>query len=233
MIARVLEPEVMDTAEEAGDYDAMDHQEVNGRFCDDLVAFLGPARASHAMTVLDVGTGTARIPILLCARMSAALVLGIDLSGEMLAIAKKNIEDAGLTSRISLSAEDAKETKRPGGTFGAVICNTILHHIPGPAEALGEMWRLTANGGTLFIRDLVRPDTREELAALVTKHGGEPASREPSVVAAHARQRALFEASLYAGLTVAEVRTLVAPLGIPSNAVQMTSDRHWTLAHAK
>ena len=32
MLPRVLEPEVMDTAEEARDYDTMDHSEVNRRF---------------------------------------------------------------------------------------------------------------------------------------------------------------------------------------------------------
>ena len=37
---RILEPEVMDSAEEARDYDAMDHSEVNRRFVDDLLAAL-------------------------------------------------------------------------------------------------------------------------------------------------------------------------------------------------
>ena len=40
MLARVLETEVMDTAEEANDYDAMDHASVNRAFCMDLVAAL-------------------------------------------------------------------------------------------------------------------------------------------------------------------------------------------------
>ena len=38
-LARTLETEVMDTEEEARDYDAMDHREVNARFCADLLAF--------------------------------------------------------------------------------------------------------------------------------------------------------------------------------------------------
>ncbi len=231
MIERVLEPEVMDTPEEASDYDAMDHSEVNGRFCDDFAALLGPEGARHALAVLDIGTGTARIPILVASRLPLATVLGIDLSVEMLALARRNVEAAGLTSRISLAIEDAKKVPREDGAFGAVICNTILHHIPGPAEALREMRRLVCAGGALFVRDLARPDTLDDVRKLVEKHAGEPSSRQPSVVAAHARQRALFEASLIAGLTLAEVRELVVPLGIPAHAVTMTSDRHWTLAH--
>ena len=38
MLPRTLEPEVMDSPEEARDYDAMDHAEVNRKFVDDLLA---------------------------------------------------------------------------------------------------------------------------------------------------------------------------------------------------
>ena len=233
MIERVLEPEVMDTVEEASDYDAMDHSEVNGRFCDDFIGFLGPDRASAALEVLDVGTGTARIPVLVATRLTSARVLGIDLSREMLAIAMKNVAAAGLSSRVSLATEDAKKIPRADGAFGAVICNTILHHIPGPGDAHREMLRLVGRGGALFVRDLARPGSQAEVAALVAEHGGAPPTREPAVVAAHERQRALFEASLVAALTLEEVRALVVPLGIPAGAAVMTSDRHWTLAHTK
>ncbi len=42
---RTLEPEVMDSADEARDYDAMDHAEVNARFCEDLLALPPPSAA--------------------------------------------------------------------------------------------------------------------------------------------------------------------------------------------
>ena len=77
MIPRVLEPEVMDTAQEARDYDAMDHREVNQRFRDDFLAFYG---AGPLGRVLDVGTGTARIPILLCQEDARPQVVAVDLS---------------------------------------------------------------------------------------------------------------------------------------------------------
>ena len=57
-LERVLEPEVMDTVEEAQDYDSMDHSLVNEIFVQDLLA-TGPIEGE----VLDVGTGTAQIPI--------------------------------------------------------------------------------------------------------------------------------------------------------------------------
>jgi ubiquinone/menaquinone biosynthesis C-methylase UbiE len=230
VIPRVLEPEVMDTAEEAADYDAMDHVEVNARFAADFAAFLGSRAAPR---LLDVGTGTARIPILLCQGIPAASVVAADLSREMLAIAKANVDRVGLGQRISFAVEDAKALSFPSEVFDGVVSNTTLHHVPEPAVALAEMWRVVKKGGAIFVRDLVRPESQIAVAALVTKYGGPAPPADAVSTARHARQVALFEASLLAGLTVAELRAMVAPLGIPASAVQMTSDRHWTLEHDK
>jgi ubiquinone/menaquinone biosynthesis C-methylase UbiE len=227
-LPRTPEPEVMDTEEEARDYDAMDHSEVNGRFVSDLLAFRPNVR-----DVLDVGTGTARIPIELCARVQAARVTAIDLSDYMLAVARENVARAKLEPRVTLEKRDAKGAGWPDGKFEVVMSNTILHHIPDPADLVGEMWRLTANGGTIFLRDLARPGTAAEVRALVDKHGGVPATREPDEVASHGRQVALFEASLHAALTLEEIQSLVCAVGMPATAVSMTSDRHWTLAYTK
>jgi ubiquinone/menaquinone biosynthesis C-methylase UbiE len=218
----------MDTEEEARDYDAMDHTEVNGRFVAELLAF----RPSVG-DVLDVGTGTARIPIELCARAPSARVVGIDLSEHMLAVARENVARAGLTERITLEKRDAKSAGWDDGSFEVVLSNTILHHIPDPSALVREMWRLTAPGGTIFLRDLARPRSITEVRALVEKYGGEPSTHGPREVASHARQKALFEASLHAALTLEEIRERVRDAGIPAHAVTMTSDRHWTLAHTK
>jgi ubiquinone/menaquinone biosynthesis C-methylase UbiE len=218
----------MDTEQEARDYDAMDHAEVNGRFVDDLLA----ARPEVG-EVLDVGTGTARIPIELCKRAPKAKVVGIDLAEHMLTVARENVGKAKLGERITLEKRDAKSAGWPDGRFDVTMSNTILHHIPDPSDLLREMWRLTAKGGLMFVRDLVRPRSSTEISALVTKYAGEPAAGDPKVVAAHERQKALFAASLSAGLTVEEIRERVHALGIPKSAVTMTSDRHWTLSQVK
>jgi hypothetical protein len=42
MLPRVLEPEVMDSAEEAKDYDSMDHAQVNRAFVADLLCSWPP-----------------------------------------------------------------------------------------------------------------------------------------------------------------------------------------------
>ena len=60
MLSRVLEPEAMDTPDEARVYDAMGHAAVNDIFIADFLATHGPCRGG---AILDVGTGPARIPI--------------------------------------------------------------------------------------------------------------------------------------------------------------------------
>ena len=224
-LARTLEPEVMDTEEEARDYDAMDHAEVNACFCDDLLS-MQPA-VDH---VLDVGTGTALIPIELCRRAASARVLAIDLATHMLALARENVKRAGLTERISLVFADAKAPPWSAPAFDCIISNSIVHHIPHPEDALGTMWRLLRPGGLLFVRDLARPETADQVRALSAKHARIPERSPATLLPMYERQRALFEASLRASLTVAELRALVRPLGIPEGTVRMTSDRHWTLA---
>jgi ubiquinone/menaquinone biosynthesis C-methylase UbiE len=212
---RVLEPEVMDTAAEAADYDAMDHAEVNARFCEDLLAETAALRSP----VLDVGTGTALIPIELCKRAPGIEVLGIDLAEHMLSLARHNVARAGFQRRVRVERVDAKALPYEDGAFGTTISNSIVHHIPEPRAVLAEMWRVTAPGGLLFVRDLVRPEGPAEIERLVALYGG-----------SHPPARELFRASLHAGLTIPEVEEILGNIGAASAVVRMTSDRHWTLS---
>jgi ubiquinone/menaquinone biosynthesis C-methylase UbiE len=136
----------------------------------------------------------------------------------MLALARRHVAEARLQERIACVRGDAKALPWADGRFEAVISNTIIHHIPEPSAALAEMARLVTPGGTLFVRDLARPATLTELAHLVATYAG----NEPPAA------RQLFEASLHAALTVAEVQSIALSLGLPRESVAMTSDRHWT-----
>src|SRR5207302_1629598 len=120
MLPRVLEPEVMDSAEEASDYDAMDHSAVNRVFVAD---FLAVWRGTNP--ILDVGAGTAQIPIELCRQSTTAIVTCVDLAEHMLAVGRDNVARAGLHDRIRLERCDAKRLPHTTGAFGAVISNSI------------------------------------------------------------------------------------------------------------
>lgn len=218
MLQRTLEPEVMDTEEEAREYDSMDHSAVNHVFVRDFLAV-----HQSGWQVLDVGTGNARIPIELCRREPRALVVAIDLAGEMLRVAAANVAAAGLAWRIHLRAADAKELPFDGNQWGAVISNSIVHHSPTPNRVIGEMFRVLAPSGTLFVRDLLRPDDDSRVTNLVDTYAGR----------ATGCQRAMYAASLRAALTVEEVRAIATTIGIPADAVTQTSDRHWTCSYQK
>ncbi len=229
MLARVLEPEVMATAAEAIDYDAMDHSAVNRLFVTDfLFAALEarlpvdgealPGSQSTTVEILDLGTGTAQIPIELCRRAPGARVTAVDLAAEMLQVAKINVQSASLADRIRLERIDAKRLPYRDGQFAAVISNSIVHHIPEPAGALAEAVRVVRAGGLVFIRDLLRPPDDAMVRRLV----------ETYAAGCNVHQRKMFDDSLRAALNLDEIRALVADLGFAPESVQATSDRHWT-----
>jgi len=219
---RVLEPEAMDSPDEAREYDLMDHAAVNAAFIADLLALA--AREGHPVSgagvVLDVGAGTARIPIALCGEVAACSVIGVDLAHEMLLVGRQNAARAAFTSRIALLRARAGTLPFRGASVPMVVSNSLIHHLPDPAGALKEMCRVATPGGIVFIRDLFRPASSVELDRLVSVHAAN----------ATATQRRLFADSLHAALTVDEVREIVATLPFATVSVEATSDRHWTLA---
>ncbi len=219
-LSRVLEPEVMDTALEAADYDAMDHSAVNRLFVDDFLAACEPllASAHPPWPILDLGAGTAQIPIELCGRRKGFQVVAADLAEEMLKLARHNVHRCGLTGVIECQLLDAKRSTLADASFLAVMSNSIVHHVPEPILVLQEAVRLCRPGGQLFFRDLLRPEDLDQLHWLVDTYAA----------GANDRQRSLFAASLHAALTVDEVRILVSSLGFSPQSVRQTSDRHWT-----
>jgi ubiquinone/menaquinone biosynthesis C-methylase UbiE len=150
-------------------------------------------------------------------------VVAVDAAHHMIELASSNICRAGLAERIRVELADAKRLPHADGAFDAVISNSIVHHIPRPESVLAEMVRVTAPGGGLFVRDLVRPESDAALRHLVKQYASD----------ANEHQRQMFADSLHAALTLDEIRELVKKLGFPPLGVQMTSDRHWTWAAVK
>ena len=222
MLKRVLEPEVMDSPAEAIAYDDMDHRQVNERFVQDVIAAGGANRTLHG-EVLDLGTGTARIPLMLCEAVEDVRVVAADLSVEMLDVARINLELSSYLERVMLALCDAKKLEFEDNRFDIVMSNSIVHHIPQPAAAFAEAVRVCKPGGLLFFRDLVRPEADEEVIRLVETYAGEESE--------HARK--MFDDSLRAAFSVEEIQALVEGVGFAVDTVQATSDRHWTWSATK
>jgi ubiquinone/menaquinone biosynthesis C-methylase UbiE len=210
----------MDSAAEAVDYDTMDHSQVNRLFADDLLSLLPKHPAEATCCVLDVGTGTAQIPIEICRCRGDLRLTAIDLAGHMLQVAQRNVIREGLTAQIKLEHIDAKALPFPDQMFDAVISNSIIHHIPEPRQVFREMVRVLRKGATLFVRDLLRPHDLGTLKRLVTTYAG----------GANEHQRQMFGDSLHAALSLDEARELLRGAGLPAAWASQTSDRHWTIA---
>lgn len=211
---RILEPEYMDTVEEAESYEAMDHSAANQSVADRFLE-IGGGRG----LVLDIGTGPGVIPVLLAETVSSLRLVAVDAARQMLRLARRHVLSAGFQDRVALHCADAKRLPYPDGTFDGVFSNSILHHIPDPVHLLAEAGRVLKPGGTLLVRDLYRPETEEEAWRLVNLHAGE---------ADEIQQKLLFD-SLHAALTVEEAREATSRAGIPDASVQMSSDRHYTI----
>jgi ubiquinone/menaquinone biosynthesis C-methylase UbiE len=218
MLDRVLETEVMDDRDEAVEYNAMDHREVNRKFVEDLIA-AGPIGED----VLDIGTGTALIPIELCRQSPSVRVMAFDFSVEMLDLARYRIEVEGVTHRVQLQYGDAKEMIFQSSYFDTVMSNSLVHHLPTHDTFFEEAIRVLRPGGLLFVRDLCRPSSIEELETLVEVHAGH---ESPSA-------KQMLHQSLHAALRLEEVSQLAIAVGLPADCVTMTSDRHWTLIARK
>ncbi len=204
----------MDTVEAAEEYDAMEHGEVDEAFVNRVIE-LG-ADAGH---YLDVGTGPAQIPILLAQKSPKIQLTGIDLSKEMLKIAKRHVEDANLTDRITLELIDAKVLPYPDNGFDGLISNSIVHHIHDAEKALQEMGRVVKPDGVVLIRDLIRPKTPADAQAFVDQYA---ANDTPY-------QQKLYYDSFLAAFTIAEVNQMLSKMHMPGASVVQSTDRHWSI----
>ncbi|MEY3328609.1 MAG: hypothetical protein RLZZ115_1492 [Cyanobacteriota bacterium] len=213
MIERIPEAEVMDTWEEASEYDAMDFSQVNQEFAE-LALELGPETG----LILDVGTGTARIPILITQKQPQWQITGIDLSANMLFIGNQNIEQAGLEEQIKLEQVDAKQLLYTDDQFDMVISNSIVHHLADPLLFFQEIQRVLKPQGVIFLRDLTRPSSETELNTLVEQYAGN----------CNDHQKKLFRDSLQAAYTLDEIINFVESVGLEKIRIYQSSDRHWT-----
>ena len=103
--------------------------------------------------LLDVGTGTGRILEIFGNSINRGV--GIDLSREMLAIARVNLEKRGL-SNCHVRYGDMNQLPFGNETFDAVTFHLALHYAEDPADAIREAARYLDVGGRMIIVDFAR-----------------------------------------------------------------------------
>lgn len=100
--------------------------------------------------ILEVAIGTGRN---LPHYDSEATITGVDLSPQMLAIAKERAAELGRSA--DLRKADAGHLPFDDSSFDTAVCALSLCSIPDPARALAEMYRVLVPGGQLLLLDHV------------------------------------------------------------------------------
>jgi len=109
--------------------------------------------------VVDLGTGSGRMLTLLGRK--ARMSVGLDLSHNMLNIARANVAKAGL-DKVELRHGDIFATRLPPHSADLVLVHQVLHYLADPAAAVAEAARLVSPGGRLLIVDFA-PHQLEQL----------------------------------------------------------------------
>lgn len=99
---------------------------------------------------VDVGTGTGRILELFSDRAREGM--GVDLSRDMLNVARAKLSEAGLATRFVRQA-DASELPVEDGAADLVTVHQVLHYLEDPKIAVDECARVLAPGGVLLVVD--------------------------------------------------------------------------------
>jgi len=111
--------------------------------------------------VLEIGCGTGTLAVS-CAE-KGALVVGFDISSQMLAVARRKVQERNLADKIKLKEIDAIEMDKAfdNETFDKIVSTLVFSEFYPDEQryVLGEAYRVLRPGGLIVIADEVRPNS--------------------------------------------------------------------------
>ncbi len=114
----------------------------------------------HPRHVLDIATGTGDLAIALARRIDGVRVTGVDLSEQMLAVARRKVEASGLADRIELEQGDAEHLTATSDRADAVTVAFGVRNFADLDAGLAELHRVLRPGGEVAILEFSRPRNR-------------------------------------------------------------------------
>jgi ubiquinone/menaquinone biosynthesis C-methylase UbiE len=164
-------------------------------------------------TVLDLGSGGG-IDVLLSARRvgPTGLAYGLDMTDEMLDLARRNAAEAGVENVRWLKG-DIAQIPLPDATINTIISNCVINLAADKQPVFREAFRVLAPDGRLAVSDVVI-------------HGGLPEGLEDS--AEFRRDLSSWSGCIAGALTDAEYREGLAAAGFEDIELEIT--RRYTLA---
>ena len=119
--------------------------------------------SKDAKSIVDLGCGTGSMLQLIAENTSDDVKLvGVDLSEGMINEASKKAND-----RMSFMVGDVENLPFEDNSFDAVLCMHSFHHYPNPEQAISEMFRICAAGGSVYIVENYKKGIARYIANLV------------------------------------------------------------------
>ncbi|MBO5831123.1 MAG: bifunctional demethylmenaquinone methyltransferase/2-methoxy-6-polyprenyl-1,4-benzoquinol methylase UbiE [Alistipes sp.] len=118
-------------------------------------------RRSRAQKIMDIATGTGDLAIAMAKRVDRTQILGVDLSEEMLRVARTKIEKIGLEERITLQKGDAENLDMVADeSVDAVTVAFGVRNFENLEGGLSELHRVLKRGGKLVVLEFSIPRNR-------------------------------------------------------------------------
>ena len=121
---------------------------------------VGEVRRAKPGRILDVATGTGDLAIAMARRIRDGQVLGVDLSEQMLAVARRKIEARGLDGRIVLDRGDAERLAVADASVDVATVAFGVRNFGDLGAGLRELARTIKPGGKVVILEFSRPRNR-------------------------------------------------------------------------
>jgi demethylmenaquinone methyltransferase / 2-methoxy-6-polyprenyl-1,4-benzoquinol methylase len=128
----------------------------NGRWRRAMVDHIVPDRPGR---VLDVACGPAGVSLQLAQR-TAAQVVGLDLTIEMLRQGRRRVAGRGMADRIQLVAGRGEQMPFADDTFDALTFTYLLRYVDDPQATLVELARVVKPGGAVASLEFLLPPSR-------------------------------------------------------------------------
>ncbi|WP_442918196.1 class I SAM-dependent methyltransferase [Magnetococcus sp. PR-3] len=169
--------------------------------------------------VLDLGCGPGDISCRFAKAYPGCTVFGVDGSPAMLN------EGVRLCARWGEAGTRVvlKEALLPNGEalteaeYGAVISNSLLHHMPNATDFWQSITTFAAPGAAIFVMDLLRPSSAKVAKEMMHRYTAD----EPEVLQQD------FYHSLLAAFSREEIQAQLCAAQLGHLTFEQTSDRHW------
>jgi demethylmenaquinone methyltransferase / 2-methoxy-6-polyprenyl-1,4-benzoquinol methylase len=114
-------------------------------------------RATGALKLLDVATGTADLALALAKGIPGSKVVGVDISAGMLEVGRSKVRAKDLEGRVRLDLGDGEQLPYEESSFGAVTVAFGVRNFENLEQGLRDMRRVLEPGGTLAVLEFSQP----------------------------------------------------------------------------